>query len=64
MARIISTDRSKPTKCSHCNKVVIPNYIEKSKIIEPKIAENPRDPYVYLDICGCPECKKVFFIER
>ncbi len=64
MVRIISTDRSKPTKCPHCNKEVIPYYIEKNKVIEPKIVKNPINPYGYLDICGCPECKKVFFIER
>jgi len=45
MVRIISTDRSKPIKCPHCNKDVIPYYIDKNKIIEPKIAKNPINPY-------------------
>jgi hypothetical protein len=64
MSKIVKIDREAPVNCVHCGKEILPYYIEINKPVKPPILKILNRPYIYVDICGCPECHKVFIIER
>lgn len=64
MTTIKYINRSKPINCPHCCKEIIPYYIQKNKTFDVEDAHQYRNKYKHVNLCACPECKKVFVIER